>query len=115
MLEAHIKGRGHQARLKEQEAGGRQEVLARAGAKQETSWKQEKSTNFEAGTSQGAVKNGALLPQVILHPTVFLACSDLYTFPQLSLPSPDVFSHPSPAFRQRLCPDPKDFRFVRQA
>ena len=30
------------------------------------------------------------------------------------LPSPDVFSHPSPAFRQRLCPDPDAFRPVAE-
>jgi len=29
-------------------------------------------------------------------------------------PSPDVFSHPSPAFRQRLCPDPDAFRPVAE-
>ena len=28
------------------------------------------------------------------------------------LPSADVFSHPSPAFRQRLCPDPAHFKPV---
>ena len=32
--------------------------------------------------------------------------------PNMDLPSPDVFSHPSPAFRQRLCPDPALFRPV---